>query len=242
MNDKKEILAIAHRGANTIAPENTLKAFQKAIELGADFIEFDLWRTKDGHLMVSHDNSLLRRARKIGFMTKKTLSELRSLTVGDNEKIPLLSEVITLAKGKIGLMCELKARNIASEVVEILEKEGMLDSSIIISFHHEQLVKIKKSNPSIKVGAILPTGVGWILNWIIKKPMITSASKHDFFSINLFYPLINKAFVDLAHKKGLLVYPWTVNSKKTMKKLIKLGVDGILTNDIQALKSELNPS
>ncbi|MFX1329560.1 MAG: glycerophosphodiester phosphodiesterase, partial [Promethearchaeota archaeon] len=84
----KNILIIAHRGANSIAPENTLKAFQKAIELGADMIEFDVRKTLDDRIVISHDNSLIRITGKLGSIKSMTLEQLRELDFGEGEKIP----------------------------------------------------------------------------------------------------------------------------------------------------------
>lgn len=229
-------LIIAHRGASKVAPENTLKAFVQAVELGADFIEFDVRKTKDEEIIIIHDPSVFRITHKLGFIKKLTSEKIKSFDAGEGEKFPLLEELVQVTKGKINYMCEIKVRNISEDVLKILNKYNVLNSTILISFKHKEILKAHNLYPDLKLGAIIPAGVGWITNWFFKKKIISSFSEKHFFSINLFFPLVNKKIVNFAHQKGLKIFPWTVNSKRKMKKLIRIGVDGILTNDIEKLK------
>jgi glycerophosphoryl diester phosphodiesterase len=236
MKSKNNKLIIAHRGASNIAPENTLKAFELAIELGADFIEFDIRKTKDGEIVIMHDPSVFRTTHKLGFIKRLTLKKIKSLDAGDGEKIPTLKQLLQATKGKINYMCEIKVKNISGDVIKILSDFNVLDSTILISFKHKELLKSQNKHPNLKLGAIVPSGFGWITNWFFRKNLISSLAEKRFFSINPFSPLVNKRFVNFAHKKGLNVFPWTVNSKRKMKKLINMGVEGILTNNIKKLK------
>ena len=95
---KDEIIIIAHRGASNIAPENTLKAFKKAIELKADFIEFDVLETKDGKIVVCHDEEISRLTGRYGFVRDLSLEELKTFDFGEGEKIPTLQELIEITK------------------------------------------------------------------------------------------------------------------------------------------------
>jgi glycerophosphoryl diester phosphodiesterase len=239
MSSKDKILVIAHRGASKNAPENTLKAFEKAIDLGADYIEFDVRKTRDGEIIIMHDPDVYRTTHKLGLIKRLTLKKIKSYNAAMGEKIPTLDEVLQITKGKINYMCEIKVKNISQEVIRILESEYVLDSTILISFKHKELLKNQNTYPDLKLGAIIPSGFGWITSWFFRKRLISSLADRNFFSVNPFFPLITKKFVELAHKKGLLVFPWTVNSRRKMKKLIKIGVDGILTNDIIKLKDLL---
>ena len=235
--DPRKNMLIAHRGASDLAPENTLKAFDLAIELGANFIEFDVRRTVDNEIVIMHDPGVFRTTHRLGFVKRLTLKKIKSLNAGNGESIPTLKELLQATKGKIGYMCELKVKGISEKVVKILSENNALDSSILISFKHKELLKCQIEHPELKLGAIIPSGFGWITNWFFKKKLLTYLSEKNFFSINPFFPLVNKRLVDRAHESDLKVFPWTINSKSKMKKLSKMGVDGILTNHISKLKN-----
>ena len=235
--DRRKNMLIAHRGASDLAPENTLKAFDLAIELGANFIEFDVRRTVDNEIVIMHDPGVFRTTHRLGFVKRLTLKKIKSLNAGNGESIPTLKELLQATKGKIGYMCELKVKGISEKVVKILSENNALDSSILISFKHKELLKCQIEHPELKLGAIIPSGFGWITNWFFKKKLLTYLSEKNFFSINPFFPLVDKRFVDRAHESDLKVFPWTINSKSKMKKLSKMGVDGILTNHISKLKN-----
>ena len=130
-------------------------------------------------------------------------------------------------------MCEIKVKGISEEVVKILSENNVLNSTILISFKHKELLKNRIEHPELKLGAIIPSGLGWITNWFFRKKLISSLCEKNFFSVNPLFPVVNKKFVKHAHENGLKVFPWTVNSKKRMKKLNEMGVDGLLTNYIK---------
>ncbi|MFX1357789.1 MAG: glycerophosphodiester phosphodiesterase [Promethearchaeota archaeon] len=234
MNEK--IVIIAHRGANNLAPENTIKAFELAIELGADFIEFDVRISKDKKIIILHDPGVFRTTHKLGSLKRLTIEKIKSLDAGDGQKIPTLEELLEFTKGKINYMCEIKVKDIVEDVLNILNNNNVIDSTILISFKHRELIKSRSKFLQLRLGAIVPRGIGWIINWFFKKKLILSISKQNFYSINPFYMLVNKKFVDYAHHLGLKVFPWTVNSRKKIEKLINMGVDGILTNNILVMK------
>ncbi|MEJ2296315.1 MAG: glycerophosphodiester phosphodiesterase [Candidatus Lokiarchaeota archaeon] len=237
MNSTLKIpLIIAHRGSSDIAPENTLQAFQMAIELEADYIEFDVRCSADGELVIIHDNCTLRTTKKLKWINRMNLEEIKSLDAGENELIPTLNELIKYTKGKINYMCEIKVRGIIDNVVKLLAENNLLDSTILISFKHDELLHIQNQYPHLKFGAIVPTAFGWLTNWFVKKQTITTAKHNQFYAINPYYRIINRNYVRLVHNKYLKVFPWTVNSQKSINRVIKLGVDGILTNHIKKMK------
>ena len=237
---RKEILIIAHRGASSVAPENTLKAFKKAIELKADFIEFDVLKSKDGEIVVMHDANTLRTTGHFGLIKKMTLEELKRLDCGNGERIPTLRELIKLAKGKIGLNCEVKARGLAEQIVSIINEEEMIESTIISSFKHDVLLRIQKLEPRIKLASLEPTRTGWIKSWLSRKKLINVAINNKFYSINPFFKLVNENFKNKAHNNNIKIFPWTVNSESAIKKVINIGVDGIITNEVQRVRELLN--
>lgn len=240
MNSKEKVLIFAHRGASNLAPENTLKAFKKAIELKADYIEFDVHQSKDGEIVIMHDANTFRTTGHSGIIEKMTLEELKELDCGDNEKIPTLEELVKLAKGKIGLNCEIKAKGIAQKIIEIIKEADLFESTIISSFKQKELLKIKNLEPRLKIASLNPTRTGWILNWFSRKKMIKTAEENKFYAINPLYLVVNKKFIDKAHEKNIKVFPWTVDSITAIENLIKKGVDGIITNNISRAKEILN--
>jgi len=240
MNSKEKVLIFAHRGASNLAPENTLKAFKKAIELKADYIEFDVHQSKDGEIVIMHDANTFRTTGHSGIIEKMTLEELKELDCGDDEKIPTLEELVKLAKGKIGLNCEIKAKGIAQKIIEIIKEADLFESTIISSFNQKELLKIKNLEPRLKIASLNPTRTGWVLDWFSRKKMIKTAEENKFYAINPLYLVVNKKFIYKAHIKNVKVYPWTVDSITAIENLIKMGVDGIISNNISRVKEVLN--
>ncbi len=237
---EKDIIIIGHRGANKVAPENTLKSFQKAIELGADYVEFDIHMTKDNEIVIMHDENIARTTGHEGLISEMTLAELKELDCGEGEKIPTLQELIDLAKGKVELQCEIKAEGTVPRLLKILKNASLIEGTIISSFNHEELRKVKELEPDLKLAALEPTGTGWVTDWILKKQMIKNALDEGFYAVHPFYKVVNQKLVDFAHENGIKVNPWTVDSLHAMKELIGYGVNGVITNDIAKAKKVLD--
>ena len=229
-------LIIAHRGASNIAPENTLLAFQKAIDLKADLIEFDLQETKDNHLVVTHDEELSRLTGFKGLVRNLTLKELKKLDFGDGESIPTLDELIEVTRGKIGLNCEIKVSGIAEKTIEIMRRYDIIDSTIISSFLHDELLIVQKIEPKIRIASLEPTPNSNTMDWPGKQRMIQFCIDNNFYSINPLAMMVDKQFVDYAHEFNIKVFPWTVDIKIMIKKLVRFGVDGIITNDVEIVR------
>ncbi|UCD01454.1 MAG: hypothetical protein JSV23_00025 [Promethearchaeota archaeon] len=241
MNEyNNQILIIGHRGAFDSAPENTLKGFKKAIELGADYIEFDVHASQDDALVVIHDIDILRRIGNEGFIENMTLEELKNLDVGEGEPIPELKEVINLAKGKINFLCELKAKGIAGKVVQLLRDEDIIDYTIIQSFHIEELLEIRKIEPKLHLAALVPFNEEYIPEWDKRKKMIQDIIALEFPIIVTRYQNVDKNFIHYSHKHDLKVFVYTLNTMRTMKRFIDMAVDAIIVNSISKAKKVLN--
>ena len=240
MGKISKILIIGHRGASNIAPENTVRAFNKAIDLKADYIELDIQKTKDGALVVTHDDDIQRLTGQHGHVKDFTLEDLKSLDFGEGEKIPTLEEVIEMTLGKINLNCEIKVENISRKVVDIIKKYEIINSIILSSFIHSELLKFQKIAPELKLASLEPTQ--FIRNYgdDKKKQMISFCIDNNLYAINPFYTIVDYEFVEIAHENSIKVFPWIVDSKPIMKRLIKYGVDGIITNDINKMKQVLS--
>jgi glycerophosphoryl diester phosphodiesterase len=233
MNKNKEkVIIIAHRGASKLAPENTLKAFQTAIDLEADYIEFDTHLSKDNELIIMHNKDTKKTTGVKGNISELTLEELKRLDCGEGEKIPTLNELIEIAKGKIGLQLEIKAKGQAEKIVDILRSNNLVESTIISSFDHDELLEIQKIEPELKLAALV---LG-----IKKKKTIKEAIENNYYAIHPLDKFTNEKFINSAHENNIKVNVWTVDSKVKMRKLIDLGIDGIITNDVEAAKEVLN--
>jgi len=224
-----EILVIGHKGASAIAPENTLKAFQKAIELRADYVEFDAHLTKDGEIVIRHDDDTYSLTGTHSFIRDNTLEQIKKLDAGEGENIPTLQELIAIAKGKIGLQLEIKSTGLLVRMVQILRKENLIQNSIVSCFMFGELVKLKKIEPKIKIGFLLPAEL--VRSQSIKRKII-KCEKEGFYAIHPHFSTVNKEIVDFAHANGLKINVWTVNDRNSMINLIQMGVDGIITDEI----------
>ena len=218
---RKKPLCIAHRGAFVEAPENTLKSFKMAIEMGADMIELDVHLTKDRRVVVIHDDTIDRTSNGSGAVKDYTLEELKKFDFGEGEKIPTLEEVFELTKGKVLVNVEIKEMNMAKEVVEIIERYNMADKVLVSSFLHPVLLEVKRLNPTIKTGILFTCRPVSITN-------MARDARAEF--VHPYYETLDKQLIDEAHKNGLEVNVWTVDDPDEMQKLIEWGVDGIITD------------
>lgn len=235
--NQKNFLIISHKGAGNYAPANTLKAIQKAIDLKADFVEIDVHKTKDQQIVLIHDAKLKNSSGKYEFVKEMTLEQIKKFDVEEGEKIPTLEEVISISKNKINLQVEIKAEGLTDNLVKLLRSEDLIKSSIISSFSLVELIKLKRIAPNLKIGYLLPAEMKRIQ--LIKRNTI-KAFNNDFYAIHPHFSIINKEILDYSKDYNLAVYAWTVNDAYIMKNLIRLGVNGIITDEIDLLKKCLN--
>ena len=137
-SNSSHILIVGHRGAYRFPPENSLKSFREAINLNAEYTEFDIHQSKDGEIVIMHDENTFRTTGFNGLIKNMTLKELKELDCGDGEKIPTLHELIKIAKGKIGLFCEIKAKGLEEKLVEILTEENLLEFELMQATYPDQ--------------------------------------------------------------------------------------------------------
>ncbi|MHA1824143.1 MAG: glycerophosphodiester phosphodiesterase [Promethearchaeota archaeon] len=227
---------MGHRGASSEVPENTLKAFERAIELNADYIEFDLQKTLDNEIVISHDSDLLRTAGILKSLREMSIEEIKKIDIGEGERIPTLHELIAITKGKIKLLPEIVAPGIANDVINVLREGSLINSSIVSSFDITELLKVKEIEPGLKIGYLIPRA---LTRTRMVKRYVQRAIDNEFYAIHPYYPIVDKEFVDMAHNSGLKVNVFTVNEEDMMIKLINLGVDGIFTDDIALLNRTL---
>lgn len=214
-------MLVGHRGACAYEPENTLRSFKKAIELGANAVEFDIRRTKDGQIAVIHDPTLGRTTNAKGRVRNFTLDELKKLDAGKGEKIPSLKEALNFLNGKCKIIVELKETGFEEEVLK--QCEG-IKNILFVSFHAEAIKKIKSLNQGAETGFLFSDRIENLENFISMNKII----KSDWLGGR--YTAINKELVKEAKKNGFGIFVWTVNEKKKISRYAKMGVDGIVSN------------
>lgn len=224
--ENKSFLKIGHRGACGYEPENTLRSFKKALDLGVDTIELDVHKTKDEATVVIHDEKVDKTTNGTGFVADKSLEEIKKLDAGKGEKIPTLEEVLDLVNRKAQVNIELKGEGTARPVADIIEKyvkekNWKNDDFLVSSFNYNELKQFKDLKTNIKIGLIssdIPS------NWAELTESLEA------YSINLGKEAVNQEFVNDAHKKGLKVFIWTADDENDIRAIRALGVDGICSN------------
>ncbi|MHA1913342.1 MAG: glycerophosphodiester phosphodiesterase [Promethearchaeota archaeon] len=233
-------LIIGHRGAYDSAPENTIKGFRKAIELKADYIELDVHRSSDGALVVIHGNDILKRMGINTTIDQMTLQELKQLDLGEGEQIPELKDVINISKGKVNLLIEIKTEDISKLVAQLIQTEDIIESTILCSFSLNILTNVRNINPKIKIAAIIPINDFFVPEWEKRKQLLDQVLGLNIHYVLTRYKNIDKDLISYAHTHELKVFGYTINTKKITKKLISLGVDGLIVNSISNTHEILN--
>ena len=232
-------IVTAHRGYSTAAPENTLPAFQLAIDHHSDRAELDVQMTKDGVVMVTHDTSLRRCTGRNANIYDLTFAQVRELDAGRwfsaryaGTQIPTLEEVLDLCKGKIQLNIEIKPNaatpELEAETVRIIREKGFEKDCVITSQSYETLCKVKELDPEIETGYILALGVGTYYD----------LPATDFFSVESTF--ITSGMVQQIHLRGKTVSAWTVNRTEDARALLSLGVDDVITDKPEMVQDLLN--
>jgi glycerophosphoryl diester phosphodiesterase len=242
-------LNIAHRGGGRLRPEATLPAFEHALSVGADVIEFDVQASSDGVVVVIHDDTVDRTTDGSGAVASMSFAELRMLDAGyeftpdDGQtfpyrgmgiQIPTLDEVLAACPDQYYLI-EIKQPepSIVPEVLAILEAHSVLDRVILASFQQVTIDAVRAANPELFTAMTLEEMLefyGASEQPGYRPPALFVQAPWD---------IVDQPLVDFAHSLGLKVQPWTVNSEPLMLDLIALGVDGIMTDDPALLEAAL---
>lgn len=234
MNTLNHPLIWGHRGASGHAPENTLPAFKMAADMGADGVELDIQLTKDGEIVICHDETIDRTSNGAGWLKDFTFAELRALDFSNGNaayegvKIPTMEEVFDLlAPTGLTINIELKTgiifyEQIEEKILELAKKMDWEDRVIYSSFNHYSVRKIRELNPDAKVGLLYADG-----------PLDMPGYGHRFGADALhpaFYNLQYPDYMEDCRKYGLDVNVWTVNSTEDLLRCRDLGVNAIITN------------
>ncbi|NHJ33570.1 MAG: glycerophosphodiester phosphodiesterase [Asgard group archaeon] len=219
-------LIFGHRGASAIEPENTMKAFQRAFQDGADGIEFDVRITADNQLIIIHDQEIERTSNGIGLVRKKTYKELMEFDFGKGEKIPLLGEVLEKFGNEKWLNIEIKEQGFEKQLLEMLENLEINQKYVISSFKIPVLQKIRELNSETPTALLYSSGRVNLYQLVANLECNGIHPKHT---------IINKRLMGEAKYYRLAIRAWTVNNLRKAWKLTKMRVDGIITDNPKKL-------
>lgn len=243
-------LIIAHRGASALAPENTLAAFQKAIDDGAEGIEFDVRLAKDGVPVVIHDAKLYRLGRIEGRVSDFTSTELQTLDVGSwfnsknphraiekfsAETVPTLAQMLIFLKDYKGLIyIELKCKESEIEplvkvVCQTISKSPLLPHILVKSFKLEVIPNVRRYCPEVKTAALFAPKIMTILRK--EKRLVKIASELRADEISLHFSLCTRKLIAKAAKKNLPITIWTADNPRWVKRALNLEINAIITNN-----------
>jgi glycerophosphoryl diester phosphodiesterase len=226
------VWVVAHRGASGHAPENTLAAFRRAVELGAAFIETDLQISRDAHIVVIHDDRLDRTTTGRGPVREHTLAELRELDAGSwydsqfaGERIPTLEEVLELSgQSDIVLYLEIKPGapwGVEQAVVGALRSAGETTRAVVLSFEAATLATVRRLEPTLMTGYLYDRRQPDAVQRALELGARQLAPRGD---------LVTPELVAEARRNGLQVVTWTINRPEHMRAFAAVGVDGIMTD------------
>lgn len=222
------MLVIGHRGASGYLPENTAAAFEMAIAMGVDMVEFDVRASKSGEIFLLHDDTLERTTNGKGVAYHHTMPQLRSLDAGKGQRILTLPEVLDIVDRRVKVNIEIKATRVARRITKIIqyyvqEKGWKYEDFLVSSFQYRQFVHFKKLDPKIPLAAILDEKVPRYF-W---RHMEKFGCKAICLSKEL---ALNSRAVERAHEYGIPAYIYTVNTKEDLKPLKAIGVNGVFTD------------
>ena len=225
----------AHRGASAYRPENTIEAFSLAIEMGADGIELDVHLSKDGEIVVAHDERLERVSDGKGYIKDHTLSELKALNFNKPFpgspvcRIPTMAEVFSLVKpSALAINIELKTTEclypeLPGKIIKLAKEYSMSDRVLYSSFNHYSLQDIKKIDPGAKIGLLYELGM--VDPWVYAKYTGADAIHPHFYTI-----AVLPETVERCHENGIMVNVWTVDDPEMVRLMAKCGVDAVISN------------
>lgn len=229
-------LIFAHRGAKAVAPENTIPAFLKAAELGADGVELDIQFSADGALIVIHNPTLEQTTDGHGRVTSFTLEELKQLDAGAKfdpsfagTRLCTLEEALDAIGDRLLVNIEMKSfamgtDGMAEQVAEIVRKRALYDQVIVSSFNPFALRRLKRTDPRIETGLLYAPDLPIYLSRAWLRPWAKPDAMHPE------YVMVDAAYMRWARRNKYPVNVWTVNEVADMQRMIELGVNAIITD------------
>lgn len=236
---------IAHRGISGRYPENTLLAFEKAIDAKVDWIEIDVRTSTDGVVFLAHDGSAERTTNGHGRFKLMSIEQVKALDAGSymgaqfaGERIPTLEETLAFVDRRVRLCIEIKGdddgeaiRN-AWNTVNLLKQHNYIQHAMIASFHHDALRAVKEWEPLICTSLDPSPQDGSLTPWELCQQVLgynINAMQHE-------YVTLTPEIIDEAHQHGFSLWTWTVNQPEDMRRMVDMGVDAIMTDFADVLR------
>ncbi|MFF8600884.1 glycerophosphodiester phosphodiesterase [Streptomyces sp. NPDC015232] len=212
-------VTIGHRGVMGVAPENTLLSFVRAEQAGMDAVELDLHLSKDGALVVMHDADVDRTTDGSGPVAGKTLAELKELDAGEGERVPVFEEVLSAVRAPI--QAEIKDAAAARALAEVIERRALTGRVEVLSFHDEALAEIRDLVPGVRTALVADEEQGAV----VERALAVGAR-----ALVLNIRHLTRHTADTAHRAGLRVIGWVVNTPDDLRLAHALGLDGATTD------------
>jgi len=221
----RKLLCFAHRGASGHAPENTLLSVERALLLGTDWIEVDVYAVR-GKLIVIHDERLESTTNGSGSIFESSIDYIRSVDAGQGQYVPYLHEIFDRVNGKAGINVELKGNGAADMAVPLINgymmhPEWSHEKVLVSSFNHTELMRVREVAPRIRIGVLVKT---------LPHDWTRVVEELGAYSIHCRADAIHEIFVQEAHMRGLKIFVYTVNSLRVASLLKHIKVDGIFTD------------
>lgn len=242
---------ISHRGANKEAPQNTIPAFKRSLEIGCDGFETDIHLTSDGYPVICHNYTIDETSTGNGEVRSKTLQELRTYDFGSyfdkkfrGTQLPLLDEFLDVSDDEQVEIMNIEIKppldgnlEIVKKTIDAVKEKGLFDKLLISSFSPEVLVECKRIEPKCKTGLLYaPNKLFYLKKMLFGYVKFAKSINADYLHPHFF--AVTKHYVKKLHKNGIKVNVWTVNKPEIAEKLLKYGVDGLIT-DLPAMANEL---
>jgi len=230
LDEPQGFLNIAHRGASAYARENTAAAFEEAIARNADMIELDLRQTSDGVIVLHHDPDVPTPDGKGRPISHMSFAELTGLAEADGQGPATFADILAQFGDRIAMNIEIKNGGFEREVVRMLKADPPAFEPVISSFKPEIIKRIKKMDRSIKVGLIVGSKNLDVLS-LLARPFIKKLfSGLEYDNFHLHKSLVSQDVLDGFSDAGYSVYVWTVNDPEEMRRMLRLGVTGIISD------------
>ncbi|MBM3741517.1 MAG: glycerophosphodiester phosphodiesterase [Actinomycetota bacterium] len=233
-------IAFAHRGGASEAPENTMPAFQRAVDLGYIYLETDVHATADGVLLAFHDDDLSRTCGKDGFISELDYAEVKSARVNGLEPIPLLEDLlVAFPAAHINIDC--KSDQALQPLINRLAKGDIFDRVCIGSFSDKRLNELRSHFGGRLCTSMGPRDVAKLRlgSWLNRERKFTNIHAAQVPTSQGGLTIVNQSFVRAAHDAEIQVHVWTIDDEAEMTRLLDLGVDGIMTDRPETLKKVL---
>lgn len=240
------VLRIGHRGAAALEPENTLRSFERAIELGVDFVEFDVLDLTDGTLVLAHSNDLLEvsHGAATGSVRRRSLDALREVA----PELPTLEQALEFfGEREVGLHVDVKCRGHGAAVAAALRRHGLLERAVLSSFWRTTLREVRRAEPELPIGLTYPEDRYGLARRRPLGPLVPPAVRLlgrvlpprlprwlDALGAAvamLHYGVVSRGAVERCHARGAAVWAWTANDGALLERLVEVGVDGVITDD-----------